>query len=158
MHIGVLKVATTLCKSYCISTWGGAPKTTLLKLERAQRAVLKTSYTLPFLYPTDELFQKCEVLTVRQLFILATVLRKHSEITYNPNLLKARRNYTVCVTPACSTALSHRSYFFLSGYLYNKINKALSIYPLNTYETKKYVSNWLQKLNYDKTESLLNIT
>ncbi|CAB3251301.1 unnamed protein product [Arctia plantaginis] len=50
--------------TYCITTWGGAPRSTLLELERAQRAVLKVSLTLPFRYPTSLLYKKAKVLTV----------------------------------------------------------------------------------------------
>ncbi|RVE47350.1 hypothetical protein evm_007949 [Chilo suppressalis] len=42
----IKSVYYALCQSllsYCITNWGGVPKTTLLKLERAQRVILKVA-------------------------------------------------------------------------------------------------------------------
>lgn len=130
-----------LCQSlltYCITSWGGAAKTIILKLERAQRAVLKVALFLPFWHPTFELYQKFNVLTVRQLFILRLVYRSHSLSIYDPlNIAKKRRKYTIYDTSIIfKTALSHRFYFFLGPYLYNKINSHLHIYSQNKYKLK----------------------
>lgn len=150
-----------LCQSlisYCITVWGGANKTSMLRIERAQRAVLKVSNYLPFLFPTKELYERNEVLTVRQLFILNTILRKHSLLTYNPALFEGkRRKHAVCPSIRFHTAFARRHFDFLGNYLYNKINKSLSIYALPKQLCKKKLSAWLQKLDYDATEQLLNV-
>ncbi|KAJ0169311.1 hypothetical protein K1T71_015195 [Dendrolimus kikuchii] len=55
--------------SYCITSWGGARKSHLIKLERAQRALLKVIKNKPFRYPTSDLYRECDILTVRQLLV-----------------------------------------------------------------------------------------
>lgn len=69
----IRQVYLALCQStltYCITSWGGAAKTILLPLERAQRSILKVATLRPYTFPTHELYTSCNVLTVRQLFIL----------------------------------------------------------------------------------------
>ena len=149
-----------LCQSlltYCITTWGGTAKTTIKSIEVAQRAVLKVSISKPICFPTTTLFQICEVLTVRQLFILNMILLQHSRLTYNPELLNKRRKYMVCNTPTHSkTQFISKFADFIGPYLYNKINKSLNIYPLTKTECKAKLHNYLQKLSYVETELLLN--
>lgn len=41
---------------YFLTVWGGACKSHLVKLERAQRAVLQVSRSLPFLFSTKDLY------------------------------------------------------------------------------------------------------
>lgn len=155
-------VYIALCQSiisYCITVWGGTNKTNLLKLERAQRSVLKVSLSLPFLFPTQQLYPLADVLSVRQLFILNTILKQHSLISYDPALFASkRRNYKVCNSRTTwSTDFSHRFFGFLGEYLYNRINKKIEIYSLTKYECKRVLTAWLKSLSYEDTESLLSI-
>ncbi|KOB76258.1 putative tick transposon, partial [Operophtera brumata] len=65
-----------LCQSvlgYCISVWGGACKKNLIIVERAQCSVLKVLKFKHFRYPTTSLYNECELLSVRKLFILNTI-------------------------------------------------------------------------------------
>lgn len=142
--------------SYCITSWGGAPKTIFKQIEVAQRAILKVCGSFPFRYSTELLYQHWQVLTVRQIFILHTILKQHSTVTFDgKKSLEARRMYKVCV-PFPTKKIYTRKYFcYLGGVLYNKINKSLSIYSSTKYECKDKVENWLISLNYEKTESLL---
>ena len=122
-----------LCQSlieYCITSWGGAAKTHLIEVERAQRAILKFGSGLPFRYPTTELYKNWDLLTVRQTFILRTVLKKHSQLQYEPNLIKDKGwKGKVCPIVKFKSSLSHNFFCFLGQYLYNKLNSALNIYP-----------------------------
>lgn len=149
-----------LCQSllsYCITVWGGTAKTAMLRVERAQRAVLKVGNSLPFLFPTKELYERVGVLTVRQLYVLNVILRKHSQTTFNPSMFEnRRRKHNVCPTTKFHTAFSHRNYCFLGNHLYNKINEILSIYSLPKTQCKIKISKWLQKLDYNMTELLLS--
>lgn len=52
-HKNVLKIYTSLAQSiisYCIPVWGGATKTKILELERAQRSLIKVMYFKPYRY------------------------------------------------------------------------------------------------------------
>lgn len=148
-----------LCQSlltYCITTWGGTSKTILLKLERAQRAILKTAFSLPYRHPTNELYKICGVKTVRQLYILATVTRKHSELSYDQTIIsEKRRKFAICYIKPHSD-FARKSYSILGNILYNIANKILNIYPLTKRLCTAKVSKWLEDLNYEQTENILS--
>lgn len=144
--------------AYCISIWGGAPKSTLIKLEVAQRAILKVMTFSSFFFPTKELFSCCKVLTVRQLFIYNTIIRTHSSIAYNPSLhVNKRRHDIVCPGKVWNTGFAHRFFGFLGPYLYNICNQQTKLYPLNKFECKMKIYSWLLNQDYEKTENLLVI-
>ncbi|CAK1600921.1 unnamed protein product [Parnassius mnemosyne] len=159
-HNVIKMVYFALCQSlliYCITIWGGAPKTTMLQLERAQRAVLKVSYSLPFLFPTTDLYQQCSVLSVRKLFILHTALLQHSMIQYESSNNDKRRKYVVCPSKCLKTQFSHRFFCFLGGYLYKKLNKRLLIYSLTKHACKQTLQKWLLNIDYKAAENLLTV-
>lgn len=146
-HSIIKTVYLSLCQSLlgdCISSWGGAAKTLILKVERAQRALLKVCAFLPFLHPTNSVYKHWRVLTVRQLFLLATTIRKHSLLSYDPHIdLDKRRKGSVCTTNFFNHTFTHRFYCFLGDYLYNKVHKTLMIYHLSKRECKTRVMQWL---------------
>lgn len=155
------RIYFALCQSlitYCISSWGGSPKTTIKPVEVAQRAILKVSTFKPRLFPTSQLYEFCEVLTVRQLFLLNIVLMQHKNIFYNPLTQNKRTKHLVCPQLTASrTKFSNRFVPFIGPYIYNKINKNLNIYPMTKKSCKITVSEYLQKLTYEETENLLQI-
>lgn len=143
---------------YCVTVWGGAPKTILKPLEIVQRAILKVSTFRPILFPTQLLYHSCGVLTVRQLYILKLILRQHSFTYYDKSFLSTkRRNDRICFyKQRPKHSYTQRFFFFLGPYLYNKLNKLLNIYPLNSNECKSKLTTFLKTLSYDETEQLLH--
>ncbi|KAG6439229.1 hypothetical protein O3G_MSEX000597 [Manduca sexta] len=114
---------------YCITSWGGACKTNLLRLKRAQRCIFKIMMHKPIKFPTSDLYSQCKLLSVRKLFILKTILQKHSEVVFDHKIVdNKRRSDRVCDTFKYTTATAGRQYYFLSPKLYNKVNKVLKIY------------------------------
>jgi hypothetical protein len=154
-------VYLALCQSivqYCITSWGGTQKSNLLPLERAQRAILKVAYSLPFLYSTSLLYKHSNVLTVRQLFIMHTILKQHSMVPYNTYITNKRRGDIACISQSKSKFIfTNRFFSFLGPLLYNRLNKTLNIYELNYYNCKLELVKYLQLLSYDKTEDLFLI-
>lgn len=143
-----------LCQSvigYCITVWGGAYKTLLLKLERAQRAILKVMTRKPYKYRTTQLYSDCKVLTARQLFVLYSVLKMHSSL---PRSEQNNRTYILPSTPH-RTAFAEHQYYTLSSLIYRKIQKRLNILNLTKWEIKQKLRDWLFQQDYDQTESLL---
>lgn len=154
------QVFFALCQSlinYCIVSWGGASKTVLKKLEIAQRAILKICLFKKILFPTTELYKLCDVLTVRQLFILNLTIRQHIETKYDPKILSTRRGFVCKPNDRFYTAFSNRFFKCLGPLIYNKINKKLDIYPLTISKCKIITSTWLKSLTYDQTENLLQV-
>lgn len=143
--------------SYCIGVWGGAKKSHLILLERAQRALLKVMTFKSFRYPTTKLYTLCDVLTIRQLFILDTILNQHSNMIYDPSLNTTRRMDRVCKTPTYRTSFIKKYNCFLGPFLYNKINKTLGIYLLSKHDCKMKLTVWLKTQNYEDTEKLFTI-
>ena len=149
----------TLCQSlleYCITSWGGACKSYLIEAERAQRAILKVALGRPYRYPTVKLYTEWDVLTVRKIFLLQTVLKKHSQLYYDPDTLSnKRRKGTVCSVQKFRTSFAQRFFCFLGNYLYNKMNSKLNIYELHRTKCKYTLTNYLKSLHYDQVENML---
>lgn len=152
------QVYLSLCQSiisYCITSWGGASKTILLPLERAQRAILKVATFRRFMFPTYELYQSTNVLTVRQLLILHTTLKQHESLPFKPLPPEKRRKDLVCTKIPAKHAFANRFFLFLGPFLYNRLNKTLDIYNLNYKQCNKVITKHLQTLTYSDTENLL---
>lgn len=157
---GTLKTAyITLAQSilsYCISVWGSSTVTNLIPLERAQRAVLKVMAFKPIWYPTAQLYELWQVLSVRKLFVLSVLLRKHRSCNFDPELaLNTRLSNRIFKVEKCSTKLTSRHYLYLSSVLYNKINYKLRFYSLSFRECKQVLCKWLLSLKYEDVESLV---
>lgn len=152
-------VYSSLCSSiinYCILAWGGVHKTTLLKLERAQRSVLKTIHFKPYRYPTDLLYKEANTLTVRQIYIFKLIKSQHKLKNRLPNT-NVRRKHVIFHTPLHHTNFAQHFSPFLGPYIYNRINKILSISQKNSFELKKIVFKWLHSMDYTETEKQLEI-
>jgi hypothetical protein len=163
-HVGDSKLIKTVyyaliqsVLSYCIRVWGGAKKTHILKLERAQRALLKVMMFKPYRFPTSELYFLSDVLSVRQLFVVDTILLQHKKLYFSYNKIQTRRRDKVCTTVSGKTCFINKFQYFLGPYVYNKINKHLNIYPLNLYECRTKLVAWLKTQHYEDVENILKI-
>lgn len=140
---------------YCITAWGGAAKSRFLELERAQRSILKVMYFKKRIFSTDKLYDLCNLLTVRKLYILLVILKTHKETPYDPRILKKRNKHRILKVPKTKTEFASRQFNKRSASLYNKINKQMYIYDKKQYQCKKKLITWLHNLNYNDTEALL---
>lgn len=138
---------------YCICCWGGAAKTHLIIVERAQRALLKVMMSLRFQHPTSDLYAKCQVLSVRKLFISQCIKKYHKEVV--PFLPATNKRLDKCPIPRTKSAVAWRHYNHLSPMLYNKLNSINKIKKMNSFKLKKVISNWLINLDYEGVENLL---
>ncbi|CAK1604430.1 unnamed protein product [Parnassius mnemosyne] len=145
--------------SYGISVWGGSSKTLMMEVEKVQRMILKIALKKPRTYPTTNLYAEANVLTVRKIYILSIILKKHSCIDLLDNIRNSgtRRDYEVCEIIPVKTFFAQKFFSFRGSRLYNKANKLHRIINLTKFECKKKISNWLLKLDYEKTEQLLQI-
>lgn len=150
-------VYQALCQSvltYCISAWGSACKTHLLRLERAQRAVLKVAHSKPFRYPTTLLHQDVRLLSVRQLFLLITTVNFHKNAP--TNILETQTNRRLAwKIPKVRTSFGKRCHYYLGPYIYTKLNKKLNLVSLTRKKCRKTISDWLSSLNYHESELIL---
>lgn len=145
--------------SYCISIWGAAAVTHMLPLERAQRALLKVMHFKPRRYSTESLYKDTRVLTVRQLFIKAIILRQHamtSEEQLKMNTHKRRKD-VVFKLSLFRTRYARKSFLGQGPALYNRISKQTTIVNLNRNALNRCITNYLSQLNYTNTENLLRI-
>lgn len=156
--ITIRTVYFALCLSiitYCIPCWGGAAKTLLKPLEVAHRAILKVATFRPLLYPTNQLYRNCNVLNVRQHFILQSILLQHRITPYIQ--ITKRRKDKICTIPKTHFSFTKRFFYYLGPSLYNTINKKIPIYKLSHYNCKKAVRTFLQNKTYDETEKYFDI-
>lgn len=141
--------------SYCITVWGGAAKTKFLEVERGQRCLLKVMYSKPYRFPTKELYEISDQLTIRKLYVLNTTLRLHKTLDFNSTIETRRRQNSVAPLSSYKSMFAKRQYKAQSAYIYNNINKLIHIHPLLLYKCKIELTKWLKQLSYDDTESLL---
>lgn len=153
----LIMVYQSLCQSiltYCVPVWGGATKNSIIRLERAQRAVLKVLLSRPRRYPTEQLYAECEMLTVRQLYVFHSIIRKHSS---RPTTEPAGRvKHKIFPLEPHNTTFAERQFYMTSSKIYNLVNKYINIYPTTTFRCKTLLKAYLLKLNYQKTEDLLS--
>lgn len=155
----LLMVYCSLCQSiisFGILAWGGACKTVLIELEKAQRAVLKVMLGKPFRFPTDLLYKETEVLRVRQIYILKAVIATHKKLVNSKEFedLTQKRVFRVPV-PAIKSAFANRHPAFLLPRTYNKICKIFDIKREPTSKVKRLVRAWLLCQTYSDTENLI---
>lgn len=150
-----------LCQSvlsYCIVSWGVASKTHLINIERAQRSVLKVAYHKKRRYSTDALYKETGLLRVRQLYILATILKFHKKALNS--VLDSHRSQRKprWKKEMCKLRFGGISFSYMGPYLYNKINNKLDMVELTKFKCKKLLTNWLLTLDYANTEQILTST
>lgn len=143
--------------TYGITAWGGAAKTHVLELERAQRALLKVATFKEYRYSTEALYREWDVLSVRKLFIKTTILRQHKHLTFDFSKTLSRRGDKICQIPKYNTFFMHKFQCCLGPTLYNKINNSIKIYHQNYNTCKISVAKWLKSLTYNEVEDLFVI-
>lgn len=155
----LIQIYKTLVQSvitYCLPIWGGSHKTQLIRLERAQRCLLKVLLLEKYTYSTVKVYEDCNLLTVRQLYIFLCILKTHKNMTPDP-IINAKRNpYNVIPNLNTHTKFSRNQFHYKAISLYNKINRILHIYNMSFSETKKTIFDWLRQMDYTETENVLN--
>ncbi|KAJ8705100.1 hypothetical protein PYW08_012420 [Mythimna loreyi] len=154
----VKMVYFSLCQSilgYCIVSWGSAAKSHMMKIERAQRALLKVAYRRPYRYRTNLLYAETKVLRVRQLYILSTTMRFHKTSHYGCRSQQRSSRLINWDRPYINKPFGRRSFAFMGPYLYTKLNKSLKILKQRRKICSKVISLWLLNLDYEKTEDVL---
>lgn len=144
--------------SYCITAWGGCAKTHLILLERAQRLIIKIMYFKKRSFPTQELYKSCGLLTVRQLYVMRCILRRHKMTKHAPISQGKRIQPNIIKTDLVKTAHAERQYERRSALLYNKLHKELNLHERTLHNCKHTLKQWLKTLSYNETELLLDNT
>lgn len=102
------RIYVTLAQSiitYCIPIWGGAFKTKFIDIERSQRHLIKVMFFKPYRFPTDKLYKMSNLLTVRKLYILFTILRLHKRLRYDSSELLGSLSHSAIAPTAALRAL-----------------------------------------------------
>lgn len=140
--------------TYCICSWGGAYKSNLIALERAQRALLKVMLGLPFRHPTTDVYKSSNVLSVRKLYIYEAIRRYH-RISI-PTLPETDKRTDRCPLPKIKREFARKNYRYLAPFLYNKINSKSKIKSMSNFKVKKVIVDWLNTYDYNETEKLID--
>jgi hypothetical protein len=152
----LIQIYNALCHcliNYCICSWGAAGKSYLIEAERAQRALLKVILSLPFRFPTDDLYKKAEVLSVRKTYILQCLRRYHKTTVPPAHNKRVKR----CLLPMARCALARRQFDYQAPILYNKLTKFAKIHEANNYSFRSVALNWLKDCDYGDCEALLHL-
>jgi hypothetical protein len=142
--------------SYCLTVWGGANKTRFLDLERAQRTLLKVMYYKPRDFSTELLYSSSDLLSVRKLYVLNTVLSKHKSLPYQQIETNSRRKRNVVQQMRVRSVFAKRQYVTSAAVLYNMINKELDIYNMTYTKCKSAVTKWLKAKSYAEIELIIS--
>lgn len=140
--------------TYCIPVWGGASKSKFIDVERAQRALIKIMYFKKMRFHTGELYQISDLLSVRKLYILHTILKTHKSVPVDSSKLTKRRKDNIIQIPQSRTRFASIQLLERSAQLYNRINREIHIYTKQYHDCKKSLINWIKPLNYEETEAL----
>lgn len=151
-------VFTALCQSilgYCITVWGGAAKTHMITVERAQRSVLKVMCRLPFRFPTTALYASTQILTVRQLYIHRVITAYHQTYRLQSSSAPPSSSRRLKVkVPSVKTKFAKRFKYHSYPFIYRCASKHCEL-TCSLYGVKEKIRRWLLTLDYDNTESLL---
>lgn len=153
----LLQTYTALCQcviSYGINAWGGACKTHLIQIERAQRAILKVLLFLPFQHSTTTLYEKANVLSVRKLFVYQCLRRYHRLDV--PFLPPNRRRVDRCPVPGAKSAFAKRHYSYLAPTIYNIFNSIYKVKTASNNAIKNILIEWLRTFDYEGLENLIS--
>ena len=154
-------VYLALCQSlltYCILAWGGAAKTYLVSLERAQRGVLKAALFKPMCYSTTALYEETGVLSVRKLFLLKAALHTHRSVlsAEEYKIMLTKRLFRIPVH-ATKTHFSQRFSKFLMPHIYNKLSTLLNFKNAAVSDVQKMVTKLLLGWSYDDAEDIIKV-
>lgn len=141
--------------TYCIPIWGGTYKTRFIEVERSQRALIKVMYFKKRCFPTQLLFEISNLLSVRKLYIIHTIVKKHKTSTHDPHIENRRRKDIVLKVPRTKTVFAKMQYDAQSVRLYNKVNNKTNIYNKTYHECKSTLIHWIKTLDYEETEFIL---
>jgi hypothetical protein len=146
-------VQSIIC--YCLPIWGGAYKTYLLLLERAQRTLLKIILFKKPTFGTKKLYEESNVLTVRQLYVLNCVVRRHKMNIPDLQYRKKRNPYLIFTLAKVRTTFARNQFQNTSALIYNRLNKQFRLHEVPLAKCKNIVTAWLKEIDYDETENLL---
>lgn len=153
------EIYIAICQSlicYCLPIWGGAAKTHLIELERAQRSVIKVMLKKEIKYPTEKLHKDSKLLSVRGLFVYRSALLKH-RVSLQCLQLDRRRVPRIPVKRV-KTSFAQRLPEFLHPFIYNKLIKEITdLVSLTMREAKIKLNNYLMKLNYTAIENIIKV-
>lgn len=155
----VKNIYISLCQSvltYCIQAWGGIATTHLISLERAQRSVIKVMLSRPIRYPTEKLYKESKLLSIRRLYINASVSATYKQmLTSNAYQNSLERRTFRAHVPAVKTSFAQRFSVYLFPHLFNKICKVCKFKNETVREVKSKTNKYLNNLNYHEVEQLL---
>lgn len=113
---------------YGVIVWGGAYKSILRRLEICQNLILKIAHKKPFTFSTVDLYKDCNVLSVRNLYVLGVINRmtKIESTDYQQNTYTTRSNEQKNMpVPYMPTSICQRFVTYYGPFLFNKLPKEI---------------------------------
>lgn len=163
MSLKLLKnVYFSLCQSiliYGISAWGGAADTYIKLLNTAHKALIRTMFKKPYLYPTENLLIKNKILDIRKLFIKKIIhtnciKSSPSHISHSQNTRAKSNNHLQVPKIKSTLAKKHESY--LAPSIFNIFLKETQhTTQTNRKCTYKYFNTWLMNKKRNCINKLL---
>lgn len=136
---------------YGIIAWGSAYKTTIKKVEVAQRILIKICLSQPYDYPTNLIFCHFKVFSIKQLYVQKILLYMHKNI-YRYNTIQYSNQYTRAINnqslevPRMLTKLTQHTVTYLGPKIYNLLPKDIRSIK-NPHKFKKDIKVWILQNN-----------
>jgi hypothetical protein len=160
--VNIRSIYYGLCNSVmaygCVS-WGGAAKTILDPLAKAQKAVIRVILRKPYRFPSDELFKLFHVLDTRQIYIRSVLIdtcKKEETLTrvyHGHNTRSVLRNDLL--VPRSQKAMFQNSFMFYGPKLLNLIPRPWRSESRTCFDRK--VKEWLISMGRIESEKLLRV-
>ena len=144
---------------YCITSWGGVPKSVIDPIYKLQKRAIRFVSSKPFRTPTQPLFHRLKMLKLQDIYKHEVCKMTHymksnklyGELTLTN--LTSHHNYRTRLsqednfyTKPCRTNLGQTAFEFIAPKLWREVPSELK--PLNTHAFKNKYKNYLINL-YD---------
>lgn len=114
--------------SYGIIGWGGAADQRIEKVQILQKCILKIIWRKPMLYPSAQLFEECQVQSVKQLYynaILKYIKKKPAIINTHDHVYNTRKK-TEAIPVKTNKRVGQRCFQYYVPKLFNLFHKFVS--------------------------------
>lgn len=133
--------------SYGIIAWGGLTNVYFKKLEVMQKWILKIIFKKGYLYPTNQLYEECRLLDVRQLYCQSLLINQYKQRNFNPSISHrhdTRYRQHSFVLHMANKTIGQRSHTYIGPKIFNLLPAEIkSICTIKRFksEIKKWIIN-----------------
>ena len=131
--------------SYGIVGWGGAYDTTIKPLQIIQKRIIKVMYGLDKRFPSDQLFQACKILSVKNIYYKASLTQLIKTNCFNRTIYCHTTRFRIndnLILPRFNTTVGQQSHTYVGHKLFNLLPPNIKN-KIHNNNFKTVLTNWL---------------